>query len=103
MLKWEYVDENICTDRPVARLVKEDGTAVLYVMEDRAEQYTNPVSDLIKSFRISYATEKSISKEEEKDGTNEVLKKRLVAGCEKIQENYEEQVKQLVAKANSLT
>lgn len=103
MLKWEYVDENIGTVKPVAQLVKEDGAAVLYVIEGRAEHYTHPVSDLIKSFRISYATEKSISKEEEKDGTYEVLKKRLVAGCEKIQANYEEQVKQLVAKVNSLT
>lgn len=101
MLKWEYYEKNIGTNKPVAVLCNGDGQYILDVMENKKGYYTRSFKRYINPYFILYSEEISLSEQKQSD-LNEHLKNRLLDGCKKIQENCEQQLKDLAKEINQL-
>lgn len=92
---WTYYFDNMGRDCPVAIFRNSRNIVVLKVIETRDSHVSIPTVDFIKSFSISYYDESQLSGELPTDSTDDVLKKRLIVGCNQIEENYKKQVNYL--------
>lgn len=92
---WKFFFDNIGGDRPVAIFLNDKKIPVLKVVETRDSHVSIPTFGFIESFSISYHDESQLSGELPTDSTDDVLKKRLIVGCNQIEENYKKQVNYL--------
>lgn len=95
-MRWEYYDSGYRSDDVEASLYNGKHK-ILDVVSGRTEHYTIPEVSFISSFSISYHEESALAKKDilPTDSTDEVLRKRLIAGCKEIEKNYLKQVEEI--------
>lgn len=95
---WKYYFENIGDDdKPVAIYYNEKNIPILKVIETRNSHLSIPYVKFIESFSVLYYDEIKLSNESKTDSVDEILNKRLIAGCKLIEKNYKEQIKHIAA------
>ena len=98
-MRWEYYDNNLVSGSIVATLYASKYKTILDVYEGRTGHYTIPRVSFIRAFSISYHEESVLAEKDilPTDSTDEVLRKKLIAGCKEIEKNYLEQVEEIRA------
>lgn len=95
---WNYINKNTAEGDNVAYFVNRKGRTVFYITATREGYVTTNVINGIKSHFISYSDARKMNSkvEEEQKDSKDVLFAALVHACEMFEENYKEQVKQLL-------
>lgn len=95
---WNYMSKNATEGENVAYFVNRKGRTVFYVTAVREGYVTTNVINGIKSHFISYSDARKLNSEveEKQKDSKDILFTALVHACEMFEENYNEQVKQLL-------
>lgn len=95
---WTYIRENMNTSNPVAYYINRKERTVFYVECTREGYITTNVISGIEPHFISYSDARKLNTaaEEAQKDAGDVLFSALIHACEKIEEDYNEQVKTLL-------
>lgn len=95
-MKWEYYNENMGRDIPVAKLCKDNGITILHVFGGRDSYYTVPDSQIFKPASITcLEARKMNSQEESSKCSSDVLFTGLKHACKFFEVDYLKQVENI--------